>query len=212
MLNFLDEGRCLRKTMASPTCQHWDGRTAWVRLHHIALREASRLERVRRSIRWTGVATLATLLKSPALDDSEVRENTKSQIPMIASSIDEPTYPNYVELLQVFNREKNISTVAKATSCTLRASSWSWPRSSGSASASSAAWWRSTSCISIETCRHGCGTGPRQSQSHSRFLGGSQERSRKAAASSYVVRSQLPGERLPPQSARGHALQIGSGF
>ena len=107
-LNSLDEGKCLRKTVtSSPSCQSPEGKEALSQLHQVALREASRLERVRRSSCSTGVASLAALVKSSAIDDYTVRDSTKSQVPMIAEAIDEPSYSQVVDLLSVLSPEES---------------------------------------------------------------------------------------------------------
>ena len=50
---------------------------------------------------------VATILNSSAFDGYAVSEITESQIPMIAPLIDEPTYPDVVELLQVVSPDES---------------------------------------------------------------------------------------------------------
>ena len=80
---------------------------AWAQLHHIALREASCLERMRRGIRSTGVTTLAGLLeiirlrrlhsprKHQVTDSNDRVPNRRAHI------------PDVVKLLQVFSPEES---------------------------------------------------------------------------------------------------------
>ena len=104
-LNALDQGKCKVKTTVSFS-RSWSAghEQALAQLHSSALREAVRLERGTCG-GPTGVASLAALLRTSAIDNYSIRGSTKSQVAMCADAIDEPDHEVVVPLLDALSPE-----------------------------------------------------------------------------------------------------------
>ena len=106
-LKALDQGKCQEKTSV-PFSRSWSAghEKALAQLHSSTLREASRLDRVRRDCGGPpGVASLAALLRSSGIDNYSIHESTKSQVPMCADAIDGPDHEDVVPLLDALSPE-----------------------------------------------------------------------------------------------------------
>ena len=86
--NGLHEGSLQPRTRSRPSLPDEELRSAQGNAHRLALREASRLYRARRSLDSSGVAALETLTKAN-LDTYSVRKDKVAQVPLIAEAIDE---------------------------------------------------------------------------------------------------------------------------